>query len=149
MHCIGNYFSKKEKSDLDVELPIGCDDETYLSTLRYWLKRIDQHRFDESFDAEQNCERNFDFIFFQSGVDIHKDDRLGRLHITADGISKRNAIVFDFAHRMKCPLVICMGGGYPKDDDWSPIIDSHVGVYWEAHRYLSTILDSSHLADVH
>lgn len=153
MHCSGNYFSKKEKSDLDVELPIGCDDETYLSTLRYWFKRIERHRFDESFDADQNHthdgnQRNFDFIFFQSGVDIHRDDRLGRLDITADGISKRNAMVFDFAHRMHCPLVICMGGGYPKDDDWSPIIDSHVGVYWEAHQYLSTNLDSRSHADV-
>lgn len=146
MHCSGNYFSKKEKSDLDVELPIGCDDGTYLSTLGYWLRRIERHRFDESFVADNNQthkdnRRNFDFIFFQSGVDIHMDDRLGRLDITADGISKRNAMVYDFAHRMQCPLVICMGGGYPKDD-WTPIVVSHVGVYWEAHQYLSAILDS-------
>ena len=148
MHCSGNYFSKKEKSDLDVELPIGCDDETYLSTLRLWLKRVEQHRFDESIDAEQSFthtgrRRNFDLIFFQSGVDIHKDDRLGRLRITAGGISKRNAMVFDFAYRMSAPLVLSMGGGYPKDGDWSPIIESHIGVYWEAHQYLSTIVDLS------
>jgi acetoin utilization deacetylase AcuC-like enzyme len=147
MHCSGNYFSKKEKSDF-VELPIGCDDETYLSTLRYWLKRVEQHRFDESIDVEQSFthtgrRKNFDLIFFQSGVDIHKDDRLGRLHITAGGISKRNAMIFDFAYRMNAPLVLSMGGGYPKDGDWSPIIESHIGVYWEAHQYLSTIVDSS------
>jgi acetoin utilization deacetylase AcuC-like enzyme len=33
-------------------------------------------------------------IFFQSGVDIHKDDRLGPLRITAGGISKRHVMVF-------------------------------------------------------
>jgi peptidyl-prolyl cis-trans isomerase D len=82
-----------------------------------------------------------DLIFFQAGVDIHENDRLGRLCITSDGISKRNAMVFDFAHRMQCPLVITMGGGYPKEDDWLSIINAHVGVYWEAHQYLSTIVD--------
>jgi len=144
MHCSGNYFSKKEASDLDVELPIGCDDGTYLSTLQHWLKRIEQHQFDgESLDVEQDDSygsgkrKQFDLIFFQSGVDIHRADRLGRLDITQAGISKRNKIVFDFAHRMECPLVISMGGGYPNSGGWKPIIDAHAGVYWEAHQYLS------------
>ena len=145
MHCSGNYFSKKETSDLDVELPVGCDDSTYLSTLRHWLKRIELHRFDNVKssipDNDQEQQRKFDLIFFQAGVDIHENDRLGRLCITSDGISKRNAMVFDFAHRMQCPLVITMGGGYPKEDDWLSIINAHVGVYWEAHQYLSTIVD--------
>ena len=145
MHCSGNYFSKKETSDLDVELPVGCDDSTYLSTLRHWLKRIELHRFDNVKssipDNDQEQQRKFDLIFFQAGVDIHENDRLGRLSITSAGISKRNAMVFDFAHRMQCPLVITMGGGYPKEDDWLSIINAHVGVYWEAHQYLSTIVD--------
>lgn len=147
MHCSGNYFSKKETSDLDVELPVGCDDSTYLSTLRHWLKRIELHRFDNvkssvhDNDLEQQQHRKFDLIFFQAGVDIHENDRLGRLCITSNGLTKRNAMVFDFAHQMQCPLVITMGGGYPKEDDWSSIINAHVGVYWEAHQYLSTIVD--------
>ena len=150
MHCSGNYFSQKEMSDLDVEVPVGCDDSTYLSTLRHWLKRIELHRFDNvkssvhDNDKEQQPppqqRKKFDLIFFQAGVDIHENDRLGRLCITSSGITKRNAMVFDFAHRMQCPLVITMGGGYPKEDDWSSIINAHVGVYWEAYQYLSTII---------
>lgn len=148
MHCQANYFSKKEKSDLDVELPVECDDETYLSTLHYWLRQIEQHKFEEV-EEEENAwqisntskRKQFDLVFFQSGVDIHHEDRLGRLSVTASGISRRNSLVFDFANRMECPLVVSMGGGYPRGDNWSPIIDAHAGVYWEAHQYLSKLND--------
>ena len=70
-------------------------------------------------------------------VDIHQEDRLGRLSVSAKGLSQRNALVFDFAHRMESPLVICMGGGYPRGKDWTPIIEAHTAVYWEAHQYLA------------
>jgi len=108
--------------------------------LKHWLRRIEEHPFDD--DSEQQGEqrqhqKQFDFIFYQAGVDIHKDDRLGRLSISQEGISKRNHLVFDFANRMRAPLVICMGGGYPKDD-WAPILTAHAGVYIEAHQYLSS-----------
>jgi acetoin utilization deacetylase AcuC-like enzyme len=133
MHCAANYFSEKQQSDLDVELPIGCNDETYLSTLRFWLRRIENHKYDKD-----NSRRKFDVIFFQSGVDIHEADRLGKLSITSNGISKRNSMVFEFANRMGSSLIICMGGGYPKND-WTPIIEAHTGVYWEAHQFLSAL----------
>ena len=74
MHCSANYFSKKENSNLDVELPIGCGDETYLSTLNTWLKRMEEHEFDESQDAHEKGtssrtgkRKQFDLIFFQAG----------------------------------------------------------------------------------
>lgn len=143
VHCRSNYFSKKENSDLDVELPPRCTDETYLSTLKHWLRRIEEHPFDDDDDDQlekQRQKKPFDFIFYQAGVDIHKDDRLGRLSITQKGITKRNKLVFDFANRMQSPLVICMGGGYPKNDDWAPILTAHAGVYIEAHQYLSSFV---------
>ena len=42
LHCHANYFSEREQSDLDIELPPDCNDETYLLTLRHWLKQIQQ-----------------------------------------------------------------------------------------------------------
>ena len=131
IHCKGNYFSKREVSDLDIELPVGCGDETYLSTLQYWLNEIERHTFDDHVEGR----KQFDFIFFQAGVDIIVDDRLGRLSVSKEGISKRNEIVFDFANRLKAPLCITMGGGYP-NKDWAPIINAHSGVYIQAHNYL-------------
>lgn len=135
MHCVANYFSEKQTSDLDVELPVGCNDETYLSTLRYWLRRIENHNFDQ--DEGNDNKKQFDVIFYQAGVDIHHADRLGKLSITQEGISRRNSMVFDFAKKMGSPLVISMGGGYPKGDDRTPILEAHTSVYWEAHQYLS------------
>jgi len=131
IHCKGNYFSKKEVGDLDIELPIGCGDEGYLSTLKYWLNQIEEHTFDDNVEGR----KQFDYIFFQAGVDIHTEDRLGRLSVSPEGISKRNEIVFDFANRLKAPLCITMGGGYP-NKDWAPILEAHSGVYIQAHKYL-------------
>ena len=142
VHCRSNYFSKKEESDLDIELPAGCTDDTYLSTLKHWLRRIEEHPFDDNNEQGRQGQKPFDFIFYQAGVDIHKDDRLGRLSISQEGISKRNHLVFDFAIRMRAPLVICMGGGYPRDD-WAPILNAHAGVYIEAHQYLSSVLEEA------
>ncbi|KAL7489295.1 hypothetical protein ACHAW6_014886 [Cyclotella cf. meneghiniana] len=136
VHCVANYFSEKQQSDLDVEMPVGCDDETYLSTVRHWLRRIEEYNYDNDEDSRK---KKFDVIFYQAGVDIHHADRLGKLSITSDGITRRNSLVFDFANRMGSPLIICMGGGYPKGDDWTPILDAHTGVYWEAHQFLSAL----------
>ena len=139
VHCRSNYFSKKEDSDLDIELPAGCTDDTYLTTLKHWLRRIEEHPFDEDDQSERHSKKPFDFIFYQAGVDIHEDDRLGRLSITQKGISERNHLVFDFANRMRAPLVICMGGGYPKGE-WESILNAHAGVYIEAHKFLSSFV---------
>lgn len=123
MHCEANYFSEKRQSDLDVELPVDCDDETYLVALNYWLDHLRKRG-------------KFDLIFFQAGVDVLGDDRLGRMALTQDGVSRRNEMVYDFAHDLGVPLVITMGGGYPKDVDWDPILAAHANVYIQAHKFL-------------
>lgn len=125
MHCDANYFSQKEESDLDVELPVNCSDETYLMTLRHWLKQIGEQAGD------------FDLVFFQAGVDGLTEDRLGRMSLTSDGMKRRNEVVFDFAREYKLPLVLTMGGGYPRSD-WTPIIEAHANVYFQAQQYLAT-----------
>jgi acetoin utilization deacetylase AcuC-like enzyme len=126
MHCSANYFSPKESSDLDVELPVDCDDVTYLSTFRHWLNRI-----------KREADEKFDLIFFQAGVDILHHDRLGRMAITPAGVKRRNEFVFDFAQDLNVPLVITMGGGYPRSD-WTPVLDAHANVYFQAHQFLSS-----------
>jgi acetoin utilization deacetylase AcuC-like enzyme len=125
MQCDANYFSRKEKSDLDVELPVDCNDETYLTTLRHWLKQIDDQG------------GKFDLVFFQAGVDVLEQDRLGRMQLTANGVKWRNELVFDFARRNELPLVITMGGGYPNREDWTPILEAHANVYVQAQQYLA------------
>jgi acetoin utilization deacetylase AcuC-like enzyme len=131
MQCEGNYFSEKQESDLDVELPIGCNDQTYLMTLNHWLNQI------------RKLGGDFDLIFFQAGVDVLEDDRLGRMSLSQKGVERRNELVFEFARNLNIPLVICMGGGYPRTSDWTPIIQAHANVYCQAHRFLRRLKDRS------
>ena len=132
MHSSGNYFSPKQESDLDIELPIGCSDQAYLMTLNHWLKR-----FRIEHNREKDNKYKWDLIIFQAGVDVLEDDRLGRMSLSSKGVERRNELVYEFAHDLKVPLVICMGGGYPKrDDGWKSIIDAHSNVYVQALQFL-------------
>ena len=137
MHCQNNYFSPKQQSDLDIELPSDCNDITYLSTLHYWLNTKLQQTLMSNEDDHTNKHKVVDFLFFQSGVDILKEDRLGKMSLSQKGISKRNQMVYEFAKRNQLPLVITMGGGYPNHkDNWEPIIDAHSNVYIQAYEFL-------------
>lgn len=132
MHCSANYFSKKETSDLDIELPIGCGDETYLITLNHWLKQLKS--------------QSFDLVFYQAGVDVIGHDRLGRLSLSHRGIERRNKMVYKFVQDLGVPCVITMGGGYPRNQDWSPIIAAHASCYTGAHSFLAEDYDNRMLA---
>lgn len=138
IHCSGNYFSDKQQSDLDIELPIGCNDSTYLMTLHHWLNEFRRRHRSGDFAI--------DLIIFQAGVDVLEADRLGRMSLSPQGVRRRNALVYQFADDVDRPLVICMGGGYPKgmfndrevgDDGWSEIVDAHANVYVQAYDHRS------------
>ena len=164
IHCDANYFSKKEFGDLDIELPAGCTDPTYLMTLNHWLNRF-KHAHVNALQQEKeekeeeykkttistsgdNIDKNnkrdissdsfkIDLIFFQAGVDILDDDRLGRMDISSFGLRRRNEMVYQFAHDIGVPVVITMGGGYPKHEEkWEKLIDAHSCVYIQAYEFL-------------
>jgi acetoin utilization deacetylase AcuC-like enzyme len=113
LHGARNYPFRKERSTLDVELPDGVADEAYLAALHPALERV------EAFRPE--------LLFFQAGVDVLEGDRLGRMRVTADGLVRRNAAVFDLARRLRVPLVVTLGGGYHREIERS--IAAHVAVY--------------------
>ncbi|MBX2943928.1 MAG: histone deacetylase [Cyclobacteriaceae bacterium] len=114
MHGASNYPLVKENSDLDIGLPDATEDQFYLKTLRSNLNNIlDQ------FDP--------DFIFYQSGVDVLKTDKLGRLSLTREGCKERDRIVLAEAKGGKIPLVASMGGGY--SSDFRDIIEAHANTY--------------------
>ena len=146
MHCAGNYFSRKQESDLDIELPVGCKDQAYLMTLHHWLKRFRiEHRKPREPDEPEPL--RWDLVIFQAGVDVLEDDRLGRMALSPGGVARRNELVYGFVRDLGVPLVICMGGGYPKkdnhgDDDgaWESILETHSEVYFGAHRFLDSWL---------
>ncbi|MCU0831241.1 MAG: histone deacetylase [Rhizobiaceae bacterium] len=104
LHGAGNYPPVKERSSLDVALPDGADDATYLAALEAAL------------DAALQRFRP-DFVFYNAGVDVHADDRLGRLALSDDGIAARDTHVLSRFVRMGVPLCGVIGGGYSRDID--------------------------------
>lgn len=114
MHGEKNYPLRKEKSDLDIELPDGCDDKLYLETLFNCLPGLLDHV-------------KPDIIFYLSGVDILEVDKLGRLNLSIKGSLKRDSFVFAEAKKKGIPIAVSMGGGYaPKIAD---IIESHANTF--------------------
>ncbi len=100
MHGEKNYPFVKVPSHLDIALPDGTGDETYLSHLADGL--IEVRRFDP------------DYIFYQMGVDPLKEDTLGKLDLSFDGLMKRDELVLSYAYRSGIPLSLALGGGYAK-----------------------------------
>ena len=66
--------------------------------------------------SELNNE-NFDFVFYIAGVDIHHNDRLGKLKISDEGIKKRDEMVTQNFFSQGIPLCGVLGGGFNKDFD--------------------------------
>lgn len=114
MHGEKNYPMHKECSDLDIPLPDGCNDEDYLSILKDTLPRL----MDE---VEP------DFIFFQTGVDVLHNDKLGRLGMTIKGCKQRDQIVLEACKRNDVPVCMSMGGGYA--DRIRDIVEAHANTY--------------------
>ena len=104
LHGARNFPFRKEASDLDVELPDGCDDDTYLEALDRSLEELGQ-RFDPG------------LVIYLAGADPHEGDRLGRLRLSFDGLEARDRRVFDWAWQRHVPLAFAMAGGYGRDID--------------------------------
>ncbi|RJF94996.1 histone deacetylase [Noviherbaspirillum saxi] len=102
LHGEHNYPFKKEDSDLDVDLPDGTGDEEYLSALQAALSAMFE-RFSP------------DLIIYLAGADPHEGDRLGRLHLTVEGLAARDRTVLDHARERHIPVAIAMAGGYGKN----------------------------------
>lgn len=114
MHAGHNFPLKKEKSSLDIPLPDGCSDDTYLETLKKALQHIS-----ESF--------NPDFVFYQSGVDVLATDKIGRLSLSKSACMERDRMVLNYCFSQGLPLVITMGGGY--SEKISDIVDAHCNTF--------------------
>jgi acetoin utilization deacetylase AcuC-like enzyme len=99
LHGAKNFPFRKEQSDLDIELPDGCNDEYYWEQLDRALKHLEQ-------------QGHFDMVFYLAGVDPHAQDRLGRLGLSEQGLSVRDERVFQWARARQTPLTFAMAGGY-------------------------------------
>src|SRR5262249_56795439 len=92
----------KLRSDIDIGLADETGDDTYLRTLGETLPRL--------LDGAEP-----DIVFYNAGVDPHRDDRLGRLALSAVGIAARDRLVIESVRCRSIPLAGVIGGGYQDD----------------------------------
>jgi acetoin utilization deacetylase AcuC-like enzyme len=102
MHCEVNFPGTKQKSDLDVPLPVGMEDDAYLQTLAIYLP-----------DLLSNVKP--DLVLYDAGVDPHGGDLLGKLALTDAGIFRREMQVLSTCVSSGCPVACVIGGGYADD----------------------------------
>ena len=124
MHCEVNFPSTKQKSDFDVPLPLGMEDDAYLQTLAEYLPHLLS-------DFEP------DLVLYDAGVDPHVGDRLGKLALTDTGIFRREMQVLSTCVSSGYPVACVIGGGYA--DDLKSLVYRHSLVHRAAsevyHQY--------------
>jgi len=101
IHQENNYPMPKPASDLDIGLEDGTRDAEYLDALEKGLIH--------SLKAMTP-----DLIFYVGGADPYREDQLGGLALTMEGLQKRDRLVFEHARRLGIPVASTMAGGYAR-----------------------------------
>jgi len=99
LHQEHNYPYTKPPSSIDVNLPDGCGDAEYLA----WLD-----------NALSSGLRQFepDLICYVAGADPFREDQLGGLGLTIEGLKQRDELVFRAALARNIPVMVTYAGGY-------------------------------------
>lgn len=101
LHQHNNYPQWKPPSSIDVDLPDGTGDDDYLA----WLDNAIS-------SGLRQCEP--DLLCYIAGADPYKEDRLGGLSLTIEGLKKRDELVFRVARARNIPVMVTYAGGYAK-----------------------------------
>jgi acetoin utilization deacetylase AcuC-like enzyme len=102
IHQENNYPYPKPPATVDIDLPDGIGDDDYLSILEKHL-RAAFHDFKPQ------------ILFYIAGADPYREDQLGGLALTMEGLARRDALVFDYARRHGVPVAITLAGGYARN----------------------------------
>ncbi|MEM1386946.1 MAG: histone deacetylase, partial [Pseudomonadota bacterium] len=97
VHGAKNFPFRKVASDLDIALPDETGDIEYLEALETHLPRV--------FAFEP------DLVLYQAGVDPLREDKLGRMTLTFDGLMARDRMVLGACRERGIPVSMAIGGG--------------------------------------
>jgi acetoin utilization deacetylase AcuC-like enzyme len=104
IHQERNYPGWKPPSDLDLGLDDGTGDEAYLTLLEHHVPRIlERHRPD--------------LAFYLAGADPYREDQLGGLGLTLEGLRRRDEFVLRRLAEARVPVAIALAGGYARRGD--------------------------------
>jgi acetoin utilization deacetylase AcuC-like enzyme len=114
MHGAKNYPYQKPPSNLDIALEDHTTDQVYLELLEQHLTQLIATELP-------------DFICSLAGVDVLKEDKLGRLDLSLEGCKARDQFVFESAKKHDIPVMTTMGGGYAPDI--ALILEAHCNTF--------------------
>lgn len=100
LHQERNYPTPKEPGDLDVGLEDGTGDAEYLERLEQALGRV--------------WESAPGLVIYQAGADPYREDQLGGLALTIEGLAARDLMVLEGCARRGVPVAVTLGGGYAR-----------------------------------
>jgi acetoin utilization deacetylase AcuC-like enzyme len=101
IHQQHNYPVFKPRSDLDVGIEDGADDQMYLAALSGALPRV--------------LESRPELAVYLAGADPFEEDRLGGLAVTKAGLAERDRLVIEACRKAGVPVVMALSGGYAAD----------------------------------
>jgi acetoin utilization deacetylase AcuC-like enzyme len=112
LHQHNNYPMFKPPSSIDVDLPDGTGDDDYLA----WLD-----------NALSSGLRQFepDLLCYVAGADPYREDQLGGLSLTIEGLKKRDELVFRVARARDIPVMVTYAGGYARNVEDTVTIHSN------------------------
>ena len=99
LHQENNYPVWKPPSSIDVDLPDEIGDDDYLA----WLDNAMSSGL-RQFDPELLC--------YIAGADPYREDQLGGLSLSIEGLKRRDELVFRVAHAREIPVMVTFAGGY-------------------------------------
>jgi acetoin utilization deacetylase AcuC-like enzyme len=112
LHQENNYPTWKPPSSIDVDLPDEIGDDAYLS----WLDNALSSGL-RQFEPELIC--------YIAGADPYKEDQLGGLSLTIEGLKRRDELVFRVARARNIPVMVTLAGGYARKLDDTITIHSN------------------------
>lgn len=118
LHGEKNFPFRKVASDLDIALTDGLEDAAYLTAVAEACEAV------TAFQP--------DLLLYLAGVDPLDVDSLGRLAVSAGGLSRRDAHVMQHCKASGLPVAIVAGGGYAKPI--SATVDAYAETWRTARR---------------
>jgi acetoin utilization deacetylase AcuC-like enzyme len=112
LHQENNYPAWKPQSSIDVNLPDGMGDDDYLA----WLDNALSSGL-RQFDPELIC--------YIAGADPYREDQLGGLSLTIEGLKRRDELVFHVARARGIPVMVTYAGGYARNVEDTVTIHSN------------------------
>lgn len=124
LHQQNLYPARKPRGDLDVALPDLTGDRRYLEALEEALETLFREHAPE-------------VVLYLSGADPYRDDQLGGLALTRDGLERRDELVLRRCRRERVPVAVLLAGGYARR--LADTIEIHARTIRAARRALAPV----------